>query len=70
MQELTHDEINMISGAAEQWLNQISAGMAAASVVSAGLAAVPTPASPGLAGFSVMTGLMSAAAAYLSGRFD
>jgi hypothetical protein len=43
MQELTHDEINMISGAAEQWLNQISAGMAAASVASAGLAAVRRP---------------------------
>lgn len=64
--ELNAAEIDAIAGGDP--FGDISIGLGAAATVAGGLAAVPTPASPALAGFAVLTGLMSAGAAYLSSR--
>jgi hypothetical protein len=63
IQTLRIEEINSISGAGV--FGDISLAMGAASVIGGGLATIPTPATPALAGFAVLTGLMSVGAAYL-----
>ncbi len=63
--ELSIEEMELVDGGTST-LGRISAGMAAASIASGGLALIPTPATPALAGFSVLTGLISAGAAYLA----
>jgi hypothetical protein len=68
---LNEHEISLVSGGddlapGEDIFGDISAGLGAAAAVAGGLAAVPTPATPALAAFGVVTGVLSAGAAYLS----
>lgn len=65
IQELSRDEIEVVRGARDVFTD-ISIALGAATTVAGGAAAIPTPASPALASFAVLTGLMSAGAAYLS----
>ena len=67
MQVLSLQEIDMVSGASV--MGDIAATMAGASVISGGLGAVPTPASPALIGFAVLTGVLSAGAWYLDSHY-
>ena len=57
------DEIEVVAAAGV--FGDISLAMGAASVVSGGAACIPSPATPALAGFAVLTGLLSVGAAYL-----
>lgn len=68
MKLMTSQEVEQVSGAGV--FGQISAGLGGAAAVAGGLAAIPTPASGALAGFAVLTGLMSAGAAYLDSRYQ
>ncbi len=63
MKTLSIEQVDQVSGGGV--FGQISAGFAGAAAVSGGLAFVPTPASPALVGFAVLTGVLSAGFAYL-----
>lgn len=67
MIDLSNEEIALISGASV--MGDVAAAMAGASVTAGGLGAVPTPASPALIGFAVITGLLSAGAWYLDSHY-
>lgn len=64
MQILNTQQIENVNGAGT--LADISYAMAGAAAVAGGLAMVPTPASPALGGFAVLTGLMSAGFGWMS----
>ena len=59
MRELTMIEIQDVNG--EGVLGNIAAVFGGASAVAGGLAAVPTPATPALVSFAVVTGVLGAA---------
>ena len=63
MQLMTSQEVEQVSGGGV--FATIAFGMGTAAAIAGGLAAVPTPASPALAGFAVLTGVMAAGAGYL-----
>ena len=67
MQELSMDLVREVNGGGAY--GDISAGLGAAAAVAGGLAAVPTPASGALAGFAVVTGVLSAGAGWLESRY-
>jgi hypothetical protein len=78
IQELTCDEVHLVFGGEKgdrsgrgtarggDVFQDISLGLGAGSIASGGLATVPTPASPALVSFSVLTGFMSIGAGFLS----
>ena len=66
--ELCFDETDLVGGA--NVFNDISDAMFAASIVSAGAGAVPTPASAPLLGFAALTGLRGVGANYLSRQVE
>lgn len=67
MQELEIHEIELVGGGGGP-LADAATFFGGAAAISGGLAAVPTPASPALAGFAVMTGVLSAAMNYADNR--
>ena len=67
MQELNAVECESISGASV--MGDIAATMAGAAAITGGLGAVPTPASPALIGFAVITGVISAGAWFLDSHY-
>lgn len=73
MRELNLNEVDMLAGGARAIctsFNDIGIGLGAAAAVGGGLAAIPTPASPALAGFGVLAGLLGAGAAYLGNHCE
>ena len=67
MHVITQDEIDTVCGASV--MGDAAAFFAGAASISGGLAAVPTPASPALAGFAVISGVLSAGAWYLDSHY-
>jgi hypothetical protein len=67
MQELNMVEVELVGGAST--MGNFAAGMAGAASISGGLASVPTPASPALASFAVICGVLSAGAWYLDSHY-
>jgi hypothetical protein len=65
--ELTHEELDAINGGTV--FGTIAAAMGGASVIAAGAAMVPTPASPALGAFAVVTGVLGAGAAYIDSNY-
>lgn len=63
IQELSRDELDAVDGAGP--LAGAVDGLTAASIVAGGLACVPTPATPALVAFGVMTALMAVGANYI-----
>jgi hypothetical protein len=57
MREISMVEVDQVSGGGV--FGTISGGFAAAAAVGGGLAMVPTPATPALAVFAVVTGVLS-----------
>lgn len=68
MRELTSIEIDAVDGAGP--LAGASLGLGAASVIGGGLACVPTPASPALAAFAVVTGILSIGLAWADSKIE
>lgn len=68
MRELTVNEILVVDGAGP--LGDASLALGAASVIGGGLACIPTPATPALAGFAVITGVLSVALAWADSRME
>lgn len=68
MNKLSQQEIDAVTGAGTTF-GDISAAMYAAAAVSGGLAAIPTPASPGLVAFGVITGVMGAGAGWIDSHY-
>ena len=66
MRELTVDEISAVDGAGP--LGDASLALGAASVIGGGLACIPTPATPALAGFAVITGVLSVTLAWADSK--
>jgi hypothetical protein len=67
MRVISTSEIENVSGATV--MGDTAAFFAGAAAVAGGLASVPTPASPALAGFAVITGVLSAGAWYLDSHY-
>jgi hypothetical protein len=68
MKELTISEISMVDGAGP--LGDAALALGAASVIGGGLACIPTPATPALAGFAVITGVLSVALSFADSRMQ
>lgn len=68
MRELNLIETEQVSGAGA--LNTAAIALGGAAAISGGLAAVPTPASPSLAAFAVVTGVLSATLAYADSKLS
>ncbi len=66
MNTLSLEQVEQISGGG--LFGQVAAGLAGAAAIAGGLAMVPTPASPALAGFAVLTGVLGAGFAYVEAR--
>lgn len=68
MRNLVIEEISLVDGAGP--LAEASMGLGAASVVGGGLACIPTPATPALAAFAVVTGVLSIALAWADSKIE
>jgi hypothetical protein len=68
MRELTIDEVSTVDGAGP--LGDAALALGAASVIGGGLACIPTPATPALAGFAVITGVLSVALSFADSRMQ
>ena len=66
MRELTMVEVQDVNGAGI--LGAVGAFFGGAAAIAGGLALIPTPASPGLAGFAVVTGVLGATFAYVDAK--
>lgn len=67
MHSLTADEILLVSGGDDMFA-EAGVVMGGFSAVACGLAMIPTPASPALGAFGVVTGVLGATFGYISAK--
>jgi hypothetical protein len=68
MQTLELNEIDQVNGAGV--MGQIGAAMGGFAAIAGGLAMVPSPATPALGAFAVVTGVLGGVFSYLDSRME